>query len=322
MAHINQYVRGLIDVLHRSTGEWLKQESIWDEVCSRAPANVDPQLTLLQVGAKRLGDAIRGRVGGRYSLRTNFWWAVTRYLCHADFDSPEAREAIVKALDQIDVIATNSAKEINLVRETCDKEHQDVVLVGGCDYSPNHWIVTQGEAGLGRGFIPENSAVGLAAQMGILSYVKAKLSYNPELLNPGASRISLLENAALGFEYQSLCKAVSRHAMNPPFGVERVETVKYPLMQGADPRIADKGEENTVQSEVQRVLERMMERLLDHPGGGEEKKKKTKCLREVSQLFSGSHQSQFTSSEAVELLKPQTRRMIMTIGQRKDERDE
>lgn len=185
------------------------------------------------------------RLGRGRTLRSDFWSTVTDYLWRGFFvrDTSRNQKKLVEMLDEFDKVATRVVNEIDLLRNTWESKEwvpTDVDrLVGGPHYSPYHWVVTQGSTGVREGVVSENCFIGLAAQMGMLPYVKAKVSQNPDLAMSSPTRISLLANATFGFHYHSLRRAVSRYVIQVPTFRQRLRTVKYLLHHllhhGADP---------------------------------------------------------------------------------------
>ncbi|KAH7378512.1 hypothetical protein BKA64DRAFT_728200 [Cadophora sp. MPI-SDFR-AT-0126] len=294
---------GVANILHRSAADWLEKSSIWNDICSKTPKDFDSNLTLLEVGVVRLGDKVRVRLGRGRTLRSDFWGTVTDYLWRGFFvrDTPRNQKKLVEMLDEFDKVATRVVNEIYLLRNTWESKEWVPTdfdrLVGGPHYSPDHWVVTQGSTSVREGVVSENCFIGLAAQMGMLPYVKAKVSQNPDLAMSSPTRTSLLANATFGFHYHSLRRAVSRYVIQVPTFRQRLRTVKYLLHHGADPRgpIWPEDPKFTVSDQVLLLVgpsdnEEEKEKVEKEKSKEEEleeelKKEKARYYQEVARLF-------------------------------------
>lgn len=191
---LDGHTRGILEIslgqvrfLHRSAVDWITDDRIWREICSKAPEDFDAHINLLEAYLARAPTEL-----GSSSLMPvdifSFIGTCFTYARGASKSTKVSEGRLVQALDTTNEVACDlsMAPSIKKVRFVfVDSKHAE-----HDGYSLGHWSTTQY-----HDINKENSFAGIVAQAGILKYVKAKVLANKNLLEPAPGRISLLENA-------------------------------------------------------------------------------------------------------------------------------
>ncbi|KAL1641927.1 hypothetical protein SLS58_005763 [Diplodia intermedia] len=188
---LDGHTRGILETsanqvrfLHRSARDWITKDTMWEEICSKTPEDFDPHMDLLEAHLTQPITDI--------STLADFVEFIRFCLVYGRGASKSAKveeDRLVRALDCFNGLVcdwTVPASGIKIFQYLfVDAKHAD-----RDGYSSGHWSTLQY-----RNVNKENSFIGIAAQNGILRYVRAKVSANNGLLESKPSRISLLENA-------------------------------------------------------------------------------------------------------------------------------
>ncbi|OJD34129.1 ent-kaurene oxidase [Diplodia corticola] len=187
---LDGHTRGILEIssnqvqfLHRSARDWITDAGIWGEICSKAPADFDPHMDLLEAYLAQPPTVI----GSETDLLSGFVHKFLFYARGASKSIKVTEDRLVQALDRANELACDlSVASPHITRKlSVDSTHPD-----RDEYSLRHWSTVQY-----FNIDKENSFVGIAAQYGVFKYVQAKVSANRRLLESKPNRVSLLENA-------------------------------------------------------------------------------------------------------------------------------
>lgn len=190
--------------LHRSASEWTQEKSRWDEICSKSPADFEPNLNLLEsliivyapLQTPDMTDTFLAWTdaiivsGDTFPTLKNTFEIVGDFLIYAleAQDSKRAPEdRLMKALD-------NAHKVTEMIMDMAT----DLVAPGTPrdsntnSFSADNWPAHEFNQ---KSDHFECSFVGAAARAGFTLYVKKKVLEDMSLLVPQKNRVSLLESA-------------------------------------------------------------------------------------------------------------------------------
>lgn len=237
---------GYVNYLHRTVKEWI--EPRWSEIRSKGSSNFDPHLAILRalIIYYRSASEQWSFFSNREAFTKKLWLIVFRCFSHAlrVRDAPHTSSTLVELLDRFDLDMSRAWDKHRKANTAEEKIEPNLSLrraprldSTGIDYSatcalnkasiPNvHWSQTLFSDY--RSTEIEMGFVGLAAQFGILSYVRSKYRVDASLLT--SSGPALLSCAVLGFENFRSYDGVSHE----DYGDEntyngRIELVKFIL---------------------------------------------------------------------------------------------
>ena len=184
---------GRVDFLHRTVRDWVLKPEIWAGILAQTGDDFDPDVALCKAYTIEFP-----REDLRTLTRMVFWDEILLCMAHAARarDTAENGSKLVQILDRLD----SKASRIALSNKTDDGDGLKVyhgTLIGMNLQSYQripHWSTTEGKD------IPHNCFLGLAAQCGVLPYVKAKLEAEADL-NEGPDSLSVLESAIHGHRH-------------------------------------------------------------------------------------------------------------------------
>ncbi|KAH7010155.1 hypothetical protein EDB80DRAFT_610948 [Ilyonectria destructans] len=227
----------IVQFLHRSASEWTLEKNRWDEICSKSPADFEPNLSLLEaliiVEAPlqtpdltyTFTDSERTIIRSEDTFPTleDTFEIVDDFLIYAlrAQDSKRAPEdRLIKALD-------NAHKVTEMIMDMAT----DLVAPGTPrDGNPNSFSTDNWPAHAfhQKGGRFECSFVGAAARAGFTLYVKKKVLDDMSLLVPQRNRVSLLESAI--FQH-SRSTTLHLTAFNDPFYTDPTLSQRLEIIQ-------------------------------------------------------------------------------------------
>ncbi|KAK7408953.1 hypothetical protein QQX98_008897 [Neonectria punicea] len=202
------YTRGICELsndevrfLHRSTLEWMRERTIWAEICSKAPHEFESNLSLLEASIQHIPVEQDFQIIHdadllvRFSfarLSALFFYASLAYASPACQSNRSRKHRVTVALDEINKIVCERFMELihhedsnsGSVAESMD---QNLEM-----FSAVNWVAGELSADL---MDIELSFVGTAARAGLVDYVKEKVAHDKRLLVPKRRRASILEQA-------------------------------------------------------------------------------------------------------------------------------
>lgn len=245
-AQFHTYTRGLVEVddnglahlIHRTVKEWANRTDMNSMMISVCPDDFDPYLSLVEAGADEL---LNKQFDPDISLQFEMFEFVARVMSYASEVSENQPCAaftarLTKALDRLDQVATEVANRHKEPRLSNNMNHgqSNSSFCGGDQYSRFHWSKIQSNGHRGENPFEESCFASLAAQFCISSYVKAAVFKSPELLEPSAFRLSLLECTIFSWKHATLrktiCRGVTWQERIQP--VPRLQLVKFLLSKG------------------------------------------------------------------------------------------
>ncbi|KAK4442386.1 hypothetical protein QBC34DRAFT_418805 [Podospora aff. communis PSN243] len=188
---------GQVNYLHRTTKEWL--DTCWNKIESAASGTFDPHLGILRaisrIASPDEPNPIRNKFkrlkqpGASWRLFCNVWGWILEAFYHAGRVVHDPHHHLVDALDRME----DTFRDTRFVTTT-------VLSV-----SP-HWAkVSRGSA------VPQFGFVALAAQLGVVSYVRAKINQVPDYVSIEGADEDLLSCLLLG----PASRGLSRHEYKP-----------------------------------------------------------------------------------------------------------
>ena len=227
---VNTYTRGLLEVetdgsinlLHRTVKEWTSEPRVQAEIRSSCPPGFNAYLSLMKAGTDMLPEPELSSESRPRQYQTRFFEPIARILSYGSevADDPVLEPSLIAALEQLDQTATWVANrnrkflpfppQASPDFETSAEVGSDKLFTGGNVYSRFHWSKLQFIGYDGESGSEENCFAGLAAQFGILCYVRAMILKGHDVTTPTRRQISLLENALFGWEHHSLRKVICR----------------------------------------------------------------------------------------------------------------
>ncbi|KAK0613990.1 hypothetical protein B0T14DRAFT_547836 [Immersiella caudata] len=188
---------GQVNYLHRTTKEWL--DTCWTEIESAASATFDPHLGILRaisrIASPSEPNSVRNKFkrlkkpGASWRLFCNIWGWILEAFYHAGRVVHDPQHQLVDSLDRIE----DTFRDIRFVTTT-------VLSVS------SHW------AKINRGSsVPQFGFVGLAAQLGVVSYVRAKINEELDYISIEGADEDILSSLLLG----PASRGLSRHEYKP-----------------------------------------------------------------------------------------------------------
>ncbi|KAK3322905.1 hypothetical protein B0H66DRAFT_620838 [Apodospora peruviana] len=206
--------------LHRTVKEWVTEPATAQSIKLACHPGFNPQLTLIEVHTDRLSNlnsstatafpqdlSIKPTAPGKPpELQQGFdmYNPVAKILTYASEISDNdhlLRNRLIDVLDCLDRIATPVANSSRDCLPMPPSSPPNQPYIGGNEFSPYHWSRIEFYEFPGETRLEETCFVAVAAQHGVLSYVKKVVSERPELVNAGPTRPSLLEHALFGWSY-------------------------------------------------------------------------------------------------------------------------
>ncbi|KAJ3454194.1 hypothetical protein MRS44_018088 [Fusarium solani] len=250
---------GIVTFLHRTARDWVLQTTESERLRAQAPEDFNPNLVLLEVLTRRLGQDKIHRHLGFSGLA--FWDFVFLGFLYATqvVDSPSISQRLVRAVDKFDAALCEraaslgrkgyifSSKLATPQASALPKAKPWFSLWGkrkkGSSACANHWSLTQEHSD----FIGNNRkrTVGIAAQFAVVPYVRVKVEDDKSLIKPDATSRPLLANAIFGWQdcsyrtyedmshYGPIAKRLQEQLI-----CQRLEMVKTLLSLGAQPNEA------------------------------------------------------------------------------------
>lgn len=173
-----------VNYLHRTTKEWL--DTCWAEVEAATPANFDAHLGLLRAVSRLASpdgpNPVRNRFDrrpiGSWKLCCNIWGWILEAFYHAGRVVNDPHGRVVAALDRIETRFRDVRYHISGI---------SVVA------APPYWaLIDRGPS------VPLFGFVGMAAEFGVVPYVRAKIAAEPDYLSIAGSDEDLLSCLLLG----------------------------------------------------------------------------------------------------------------------------
>ncbi|KAH6972438.1 hypothetical protein BKA56DRAFT_660343 [Ilyonectria sp. MPI-CAGE-AT-0026] len=175
-----------VQFLHRSASEWALENSMWDEICSKSPADFEPNLNLLEsliilYPSEEPPQTIE--LGHIFDIMTN----LLQYAVGAKDSKRVPEVRLIKALDNVHKVA-----ETIMDKSPRFDGYRKPTEANTNSFSANNWLAHEFMQESGR---LECCFVGAVARVGLTFYVKKKVLEDKSLLVPRRNRVSLLESA-------------------------------------------------------------------------------------------------------------------------------
>lgn len=220
------HTRGILEIsgdqvrfLHRSARDWITNDDIWREICTKAPAEFEAHLALLE--------AVLAQPPAHVEIEDDLYSFVQACLFYARGATNSAKveeNRLLQAINCINGVACDlsvAATDISR-RPFVDSKHPE-----RDEYSLGHWSTVQY-----HNEEKENCFTGIAAQAGLFEYVQEKVLANKKLLDLKDDRISILENAIFpGLLSVQLCTNYQLYPFIPPkpVGKKQLRIVQFLL---------------------------------------------------------------------------------------------